>query len=124
MSRLRALTTSRLIAPVTVASLTFLPQVTRAACSGGQGLDSGASCGKVNNLNLISSIRIVTNTLLFIVGIAAVIVIVIGGLRYIVSGGDPKGTAGAKDSILYAVVGIVVALLAYAIVNFVLSQFS
>ena len=124
MRRLSSLMTGRVAAPVTVAALSLLPQVSQAACSGGKGLDAGASCGKTNNLELLSSIRVVTNTLLFIVGIAAVIVIVIGGLRYIVSGGDPKGTAGAKDSILYAVVGLVVALLAFAIVNFVLNQFS
>jgi hypothetical protein len=49
--------------------------------------------------------------------------LIVGGLRYVLSGGDPKNTQAAKDTILYAVVGIVVALLAYAIANFVLGQF-
>jgi hypothetical protein len=49
--------------------------------------------------------------------------IIVGGLRYVLSAGDPKNTQAAKDTILYAVIGVVVALLAYAIVNFVLAQF-
>ena len=46
--------------------------------------------------------------------------VIIGGIRYAVSGGDENGTRAAKDTILYAIIGLVVALLAYAIVNFVL----
>ena len=62
----------------------------------------------------------ISNVLLFIVGAIAVIMIVIGGIRYTVSGGDSSAVKGAKDTILYAVIGVVVALLAYAIVNFVI----
>ncbi len=58
--------------------------------------------------------------MLFVLGAAAVIMIVIGGIRYTVSGGDSSAVKGAKDTILYAVIGVVVALLAYAIVNFVI----
>ncbi len=65
----------------------------------------------------------VTNLLLYIVGIVAVIMMIIGGFLYITSSGDPSRTKSAKDTILYAVIGIVVALLAYAIVNFVIGRF-
>lgn len=64
----------------------------------------------------------IINILLIIVGVAAVIVIIIGGLKYVVSGGDPAGITAAKNTILYAVVGLVVAIMAGAIVNFVLSK--
>lgn len=59
------------------------------------------------------------NTLIYIIGAIAVLMMVIGGLRYVISGGDASQTKSAKDTILYAIVGVVIALMAYAIVNFV-----
>lgn len=61
----------------------------------------------------------VTTTLLGVIAAISVLMIIIGGLRYVISGGDPKKTADAKNTILYAIVGVVVALLAFAIVSFV-----
>lgn len=66
----------------------------------------------------------IVNILLFVLGAIAVIIIVIGGLRYVLSSGDAGAIKGAKDTILYAIVGLIVALLAYAIVNFVITQFT
>lgn len=68
--------------------------------------------------------RTITNVMLFIIGAVSVIMLIIGGIRYTVSGGDSAAVTGAKNTILYAIVGIVVALLAFAIVNFVLTQFA
>ena len=68
--------------------------------------------------------RTITNVMLFIIGAISVIMLIIGGIRYTVSGGDSAAVTGAKNTILYAIVGIVVALLAFAIVNFVLTQFA
>ncbi len=65
----------------------------------------------------------ISSVLLFIVGAIAVIMIVIGGLRYVISGGDATQVQSAKNTILYALVGIIVAILAYAAVNFVVSSF-
>ena len=70
-----------------------------------------------------SMIKIVINTILYIIGIISVIMIIIGGLRYTLSGGDSSSTKAAKDTILYAVIGLVVAIMAFAIVNFVVSKF-
>lgn len=61
----------------------------------------------------------ITNTLLFLVGVISVIMLIIGGIRYVVSGGDQNAVTGAKNTILYAIIGIVVAFLAFAAVNFV-----
>ncbi len=66
----------------------------------------------------------ITNVLLFIIGGVSVIMLIIGGIRYTISGGDSSAVTSAKNTILYAIVGIVVALLAYAIVNFVLGSFA
>lgn len=65
----------------------------------------------------------ISNVLLFIVGAIAVIMIVIGGLRYVISGGDSTQVQAAKNTILYALVGVIVAILAYAAVNFVVASF-
>lgn len=61
--------------------------------------------------------------LFFAIGIIAVIMIIIGGIKYVTSNGDAGQVTSAKNTVLYSVVGLVVALLAYAIVNFVIQQF-
>jgi hypothetical protein len=65
--------------------------------------------------------RQITNTILYIVGIIAVIMLIIGGIKYVVSGGDSKKVTDAKNTVLYAIIGLVIAVFAYAIVNFVIS---
>ena len=64
----------------------------------------------------------ITNIALFLIGAVAVLMLIYGGIRYTVSGGDAKNVTAAKNTILYAIVGIVVAILAYAIVNFVVTS--
>lgn len=64
--------------------------------------------------------RQVTNTILYFVGIIAVIMLIWGGIRYVVSGGDAKKVTDAKNTILYAIIGLVISFLAYAIVQFVI----
>lgn len=64
----------------------------------------------------------IVNIMLFIVGAVAVIMLIIGGIRYVTSAGDQTHVTAAKNTILYAIVGIVVAVLAYAVVNFVLGS--
>jgi hypothetical protein len=67
-------------------------------------------------------IKLVVNILLFIIGAVSVIMIILGGIRYTISQGDSGKVATAKNTILYAIVGLGVALFAYAIVNFVLTN--
>jgi hypothetical protein len=62
----------------------------------------------------------VIGVVIFVVGAVSVLMIVIGGLRYTLSGGDAAGIRSAKDTILYALVGLVVSALAYAVVAFVI----
>ena len=61
----------------------------------------------------------ILNTTYFLAGLIAVIVIILAGLRFINSGGDASSVAKAKSQILYAVIGIVVILVAFTITNFV-----
>ncbi len=65
----------------------------------------------------------VTNVLLFIIGAVSVIMLIIGGIRYTVSQGDSSAVTGAKNTILYSIIGLVVAILAFAAVNFVIGSF-
>lgn len=64
----------------------------------------------------------IVNTLLYVLGAVAVIVIIIAAFMYVTSGGDSNRTKVAKDTILYAVIGLIVALMAFAIVNWVVLQ--
>ena len=67
-------------------------------------------------------ITVIINVLTVVVGAVSVVMIIIGGFRYVVSNGDSNSMAGAKNTILYAVVGLIVALLAQLIVSFVLTK--
>ena len=90
------------------------------------GIKEGKNCAKTADQkgNLGNVIEDITNVLLFIIGAVAVIMIIVGGIKYVLSNGDSAQITSAKNTILYAVIGIVVALLAYAIVNFVVDSFT
>lgn len=62
----------------------------------------------------------ITNVLLFIIGALAVIMIIWGGIRYTTSAGNASSVTAAKNTILYAIVGLIIAFLAFAAVNWVL----
>ena len=64
----------------------------------------------------------IVNTLLFIIGFLSVIMLIFGGLRYIISGGNAAAVTTAKNTILYAIVGLIIVALAQLIVRFVLSR--
>ena len=115
------------VAAILYSTLTFTLNPSAHAFS--LGLQDGANAAKgadqVSDLFGATGIfTTLTNVLLFIIGAISVIMIIIGGLRYVVSGGDSSKVSAAKNTILYAVVGIVVALLAYAIINFVIGSFT
>lgn len=65
----------------------------------------------------------ISNVMLFLVGAISVIMVVVGGLRYVISGGNTTNVGAAKNTILYAIVGLIISLLAYAIINFVIGSF-
>jgi hypothetical protein len=75
------------------------------------------------SLSLPGFFGAIANALIFVVGAASVIMVIIGGLKYTVSMGNPKRVESAKNTVLYAIVGLVVALCSYAIAKFVLSSF-
>lgn len=100
-----------------------------AACDPSQGIVDSQDCsrgtGTPESLTDEDTgvFRIIANVLLFIIGAIAVIMLIIGGIRYTISQGDQNAVSSAKNTILYAIIGIIVAILAYAIVNFVIDAF-
>ena len=71
---------------------------------------------------VIGIVRTVINVLSLLVGSICVIMIIVGGFRYLISGGDSNGVTAAKNTIIYAIVGLVIVLLAQALVRFVFSR--
>lgn len=67
-------------------------------------------------------IKTVVNILLWAVGILSVIMIIFSGFRYITSAGDASKTKSAQSTLTYSVVGLIVAIMAYAIVNMVINR--
>lgn len=87
------------------------------------GLNStGLTSGGDGKSTMTSIIQNVVNTMLFIIGALAVVMLIWGGLQYVISAGDSGKVGKAKSTILYAIVGLVIAIFSYAIVNFVIAQ--
>ncbi|MEI6228509.1 MAG: hypothetical protein WCP11_00560 [Candidatus Saccharibacteria bacterium] len=99
----------------------LLPVAAGAANPLQEGVLSAKSPSQPSNLFGIDGIfTTITSTLLFAIGALSVIMIIVGGIRYVVSGGKEANVTKAKNTILYAIIGLVVAMLAYAMISFVL----
>jgi hypothetical protein len=129
-----------------IASITALgapAMVPALAFAAGDQVQSGLNCGSNLDLSTAGSagstcdnqpatagtklndiLTLVVNIFSLIVGVVAVIMIIVGGLRYITSGGESSNVSTAKNTIIYAVVGLVVVALAQFIVHFVLAKVS
>jgi uncharacterized membrane protein YuzA (DUF378 family) len=92
-----------------------------AACEG-VGLGAAGCDGTAASTKISSLVNDIVNLISVIVGIAAVIMIIIAGFKYITSGGDTSKVASAKSTLVYAIVGLVIVALAQFIVHFVLSK--
>ena len=81
-----------------------------------------AECNIENDNSLIPTILNIIQVTIGVLALVAVIVIIFAGVQYTTSAGDVGKVKKAKDSILYGIIGLVIAILAFAIVNFVLSS--
>jgi hypothetical protein len=92
------------------------------ACQGIEQLDnSSQQCGQGQSA-LSGIVKAAVTILSFIAGIAAVIMIIIAGFKYITSGGDAGGINSAKTTLIYAMVGLAIAALAQFLVHFVIGK--
>jgi hypothetical protein len=106
---------------VTIGAFALVPDVAQAQVSDIREGVNSVSEGTPPTLG--DQIKIVISILMFILGAIAVVMIIIGGVRYTTSNGDSASIKSAKDTILYSVIGLIVAIMSYAIVNFVLDAF-
>ena len=86
------------------------------------GLDA-AQTREMSTKPIGTTIGDIVNVFLYFVGAVAVIVVIWGGFQYITSSGDSQKATTAKNTIMYAVIGIVVVVMSYAIVNWVFGLF-
>ena len=78
--------------------------------------------GDANTNDLMTTVNTIINIVIGVIGFVAVAMTIYGGVQYTTSAGDPGKVKKAKDTIMYGIVGLVVAILAFAIVNFLLSS--
>ena len=115
------------ITTVTLAASFAATPVLAATCDSAsdcvtQGVNGAGGTG-ASSTDVPTLVKNIVNILLFIIGAVSVVMVVMGGIKYAVSNGDSSQVKSAKDTILYAVIGLVVALLAYALVNWVVQAF-
>ncbi len=114
-----------LIVPLAVPASVYAASIDQSVCGGTNlSLTEGGNCvnpeaeTKVN-----STITLALNIFSAVVGIIAVVMIILGGVKYITSQGESANVTSAKNTILYALVGLVVVALSQVIVRFVLNRF-
>jgi hypothetical protein len=109
------------------AAQTAQDEINNGLCSGSN-FELTDNPGQCNTAGVDATTRInnivhtIVNLLSAVVGVVAVIMIIVGGLRYVTSGGNDTSVTSAKNTILYAVIGLVVVALAQIIVRFTLSK--
>ena len=132
-SIVKKISQAMLLVPALLLGLSFV--ATPAYATGGScddvssGIAGGAECSNSESTpdTLFgdgSIFQTVTNILLFLIGAVSVIMLIIGGIRYVISQGDQAQVTSAKNTILYAIIGIIIAFLAYAAVAFVTNSIS
>lgn len=93
-------------------------------CSGVGGVDSKGSCTTSSGLTVMGVVKTIVSVLSIVIGIVAVFMVIISGFKYITSGGDSNGVSSAKNTLIYAIVGLIIVALAQFLVHFVLNNIS
>lgn len=111
---------------VPVASASAPYTVASAASDACEGIAlTGGACSKDgtgSQAQISNVVKTIINVLSAIVGVAAVVMIIVSGFKYITSNGDASNITSAKHTIIYAIVGLVIVALAQVIVRFVLEK--
>ena len=111
-----------LFVPALSAGTPVLAQSAQNEVCQGFGATGGSCQGNAASGSLNKTIASIINILSFIAGFAAVIMIIISGLKFITAQGDASGVASARSALIYAIVGLIVVALAQFIVHFVLGK--
>lgn len=110
-----------------LASTAFADNITDNLCKGVEDATQAGTCstsGLDTSGSLSSIAKQIVNVLSIIVGVVAVIMIIVGGFKYITSGGESSNVSGAKNTLIYAIVGLIIVAIAQFIVHYVLSTAS
>ena len=113
-----------------VAVFTPVTPANAAECDVSGGLNSGVNCANPGEdvpqtlFGAGSIFTTIVNILLFVIGAISVIMLIWGGIRYTTSAGNSASVTSAKNTIMYAIIGLVIAFLAFAVVNWVLVSLS
>lgn len=106
-------------------NITHAQAIKKSVNCGGNKISLGDDCNPEDTKGsgpLETLIKNIINVLSAIVGAICVVMIIIGGFRYVTSGGDSNNVSGAKNTILYAIVGLIIVAFAQVIVQFVLQR--
>jgi lysylphosphatidylglycerol synthetase-like protein (DUF2156 family) len=128
--KLKAITLSLSALLILVAPAVVMADVTQSdinsnlACgsNGSFGSDCNANLTDNGNRTMEDTVKTVINIISIVVAAVAVIMLMIGGFRYVTSGGKQESVTGAKNTIMYAIIGLVIVALAQIIVQFVLNK--
>jgi tellurite resistance protein TehA-like permease len=93
-------------------------------CAGVEATGGTCSNADTNSKRVTSLVSTLINVLSWIVGVAAFIVVILGGLFYVLSAGDPQKATKARQAIIYALVGLVIVALAQTIIRFTIGLIS
>lgn len=106
------------------ASVLAQPSITNSLCGGVNLTTNQQACSTTNdeNAGLNAIIELVINVFSVVVGFIAIVMMIYGGFKYITSSGDSGNVTAAKNTIMYALIGLVVVALAQLIVRFVLAK--
>ena len=118
-TKLKTLVIAGVLALAGVFGVVATPQLASAA-GYRDGIESTSD--EFEETDLKTTVKNVINVILYVVGLLAVVMVIIGGVQYTTSGGDSAAVTKAKNTILYGIVGLAIAILAYAIVNFVIGK--
>jgi hypothetical protein len=123
MKKIQTYITAFILLAVSALVFVPVPKVSAAPLDGvcANNADSAVCANKDDNADGL--VKTLVNVLLYILGAISVLVIIVGGFLYVLSGGNSASVAKAKNAITYAIVGLIVAFLAYAIVNWVFNLF-
>lgn len=117
-----AMLVSFLALPISQASAQLFEGAKEATCNGVD-LNSGSQpCDQSSGAKITSLIATIINIVSIVVGVVAVVMLIIGGFKFITSQGDSNSVASARNTIMYALIGLVVVVLAQFIVRFVLAR--
>ncbi len=119
---LLAVASVTLVAVLPAVNISAQSPAQRAVCEG-VGLTGSNDCNPADDGNTVYGVvRSAINLLSIVVGVAAVIMLIIGGLKFITAQGESSSVASARATIIYSIIGLVIVLLAQVIVRFVISE--